>query len=161
MEGTGTVVGKAAPDFTLINHQGNKVKLSEKLKTSAVLLVFYPGDFTPVCTRQLCNYRDSLSDFSKLGIEIIGISSNPPESHAEFVKTYGFPFPLLSDVKKETAKLFNCTSLFMMGSVSRAVFIINKKGIILYRYVEPTVLTRRTSDELVGILNDLKKNSLI
>ena len=161
MEGVGTVVGKKAPDFTLVTHQGIKITLSEELKSSSVLLAFYPGDFTPVCTRQLCNYRDRLNDFSNLGIKMLGISANTPESHAKFVKTYGFHFPLLSDPDKEIARLYNCRSLFMFGGVSRAVVIINRKGVILYHYVEPTVLTRRSADELIGILEDLEKNSLL
>jgi thioredoxin-dependent peroxiredoxin len=161
MEGQGVVIGKKAPDFTLKDHQGGTVTLSKVIPVAPTLLVFYPGDFTPVCTKQLCNYRDNFEDFNRFGIQIFGISPNDVQKHAEFAKAYEFPFLLLSDPGQQVAKSFGCTSLLMFGKVSRAVFMINTKGVILYRYVEPTSLTRRKADELVGILTDLKENKLI
>jgi peroxiredoxin Q/BCP len=161
MEGTGTVIGKKAPDFTLKDHQGGTVTLNQVTPVAPILLAFYPGDFTPVCTAQMCNYRDNFESFIKHGLQVFGISHNDPESHAKFAKEYDFPFLLLSDPENKTAKAFGCTSLLMFGKVSRAVFILNTKGVILYRYVEPTTITRRKADELVGIIDDLKSNKLI
>lgn len=161
MEGTGTVVGTHAPNFVLPDHTGQDVALNEFCREGPVLLVFYPGDFTPVCTKQLCNYRDNLDQFFKFGIRVVGISSNSVEDHKRFAARYQFPFPLLSDQDKTVAKLYKCHSFLMFGAVSRAVFIIDKNQRILYRYVEPTVLTRRSADELVGILRDLKAHNLI
>lgn len=161
MEGQGTAVGKKAPDFTLPSHNGTSVVLSEELKLGPVMLVFYPGDFTPVCTRQMCNYRDSLLDFEKLGVRILGISTNNSESHQKFAQEFDLPFRLLSDPGHRVAKMFECTSLLMLGRVSRAVVIINNQGVILYRYVEPTSLTRRKSEELLKILQDLESNKLL
>lgn len=161
MEGQGVVIGKKAPDFVLKDQSGGVVTLSKVTPVAPTLLVFYPGDFTYVCTKQLCNYRDNFEQFNKFGIQVFGISSNAKERHEEFAKTYDFPFLLLSDPGSQVAKSFGCTSLLMFGKVSRAVFIINTKGIILYRYVEPTTLTHRSAAELVGILQDLKDNKLI
>jgi peroxiredoxin Q/BCP len=137
------------------------VTLSNLLAEGPLLLVFYPGDFTPVCTRQLCNYQDFASEFDKYGIKIVGISTNQVKSHAAFAEKYKFSFSLLSDPEKTVAKKYGATSFIMFGAVSRAVFIINQKGVILYRYVEPTSLTRRKADELLGIINDLKVNNLL
>jgi peroxiredoxin Q/BCP len=161
MQGSGLVIGKKAPDFSLFDHEGNEVTLSQKTKDAPILLAFYPGDFTPVCTKQLCNYKDNMNEFEKYGLEILGISSNTTEKHKEFDAKYSFPFKLLSDPGGKVAKMYGCSSKLMFGNLSRAVFIINKGGIILYRYVEPTVLTRRKADELIGILEDLRTNGIL
>lgn len=161
MRGSGTIIGKKAPDFTLPNQNGQSTNLKTLLNGAPLLLVFYPGDFTHVCTQQLCNYRDNLSEFQKYGINIAGISPNSVESHARFVKEYGFGFSLLSDPSGDTAKTYNCTSIFLLGGVSRGVCILNKDGFLLYRYVEPTTLSRRKAEELIAVIDDLRKNKLI
>ncbi len=161
MEGLGTVVGKKAPNFELKDHMGGIVKLSEVLQVAPALLVFYPRDFNPVCVKQLCNYRDNMEEFTRFGLQVFGISENPVDHHQAFAEKYDFPFLLLTDPRHQVAKAFGCTTLLMLGRPSRAVFIINSQGIILYRYVEPTTLTRRSATELVGILNDLKQHGLL
>jgi peroxiredoxin Q/BCP len=117
---------------------------------------FYPGDFQPVCTKQLCSYRDNVTSFIDFGVQIVGISKNSPEDHASFAEQYGFTFPLLSDPGHKTAKAYGCTSLLMLGGISRAVFIVGRDREVLYRYVEATVFTRRTAGELIEILAELK-----
>ncbi len=102
-----------------------------------------------------------MEDFSKLGIQIVGISRNSPESHARFKKEHAFTFPLLSDTGSLVARAFGCTSRLLFGAVTRAVYVINKQGTILYEYVEATPLTRRKSDELIGVIQDLKASKLI
>ena len=161
MEGIGKVHITPAPDFSLQDHEGKIVKLADLIKEGPVVLAFYPGDFTPVCTKQLCNYRDNIEDFKKLPVSVCGISADPPESHRDFIEKNGFPFPLLSDPGKRVAKAYGCTSMMMFGGVSRAIYIVNKKGLVLYRYIEPTILTSRKAHELIAILGDLKKNGLI
>jgi peroxiredoxin Q/BCP len=120
------------------------------------LLVFYPGDFTPVCTKQLCEYRDHFDHFIKLGIQIIGISKNTPEEHAAFKKQYGFQFPLLSDPENVVAKEYKCGSKWMFGAVSRANVIVDQNQNIVYRYVEKLPITRRKADEMQEILLSLQ-----
>lgn len=73
-----------APDFTLENQAREPVCFNDVLKKGPVLLVFYPGDFTPVCTRQLCNYRDSLESFRRYGVQLVGVSFNTPLQHKAF-----------------------------------------------------------------------------
>lgn len=118
------VVGERAPDFELPDSSGQGVTLGSLLKNGPLLLVFYPGDFTMVCTKQLCNYRDNREKFSQFGIQVVGVSANDPDSHSKFAQQYDLPFKLLSDPDKRVARAFGCTSLLMFGGISRAVFII-------------------------------------
>jgi peroxiredoxin Q/BCP len=150
-----------APEFKLKDQIGKEWTLGELTQNSAVMLVFYPGDFTPVCTKQLCNYRDSMESFKRFPIRLVGISTDNSESHQKFSKEYHIDFPLLSDPEHKVAKAYGCTSLLMLGGVSRAVVIVNKKRKIVYRHVEPTALTRRKADELLGVIQDLKSKGLI
>lgn len=156
----GIIIGKPAPVFTLQDHTGILVDLNDSIKVSPAILVFYPGDFTPVCTKQLCDYRDNIEQFHHLGVQLFGISKNDQESHSKFVKEHRFPFPLLSDPENKVARQYGCSSLFMLGNISRAVFLVNTKGVILYRYIEPTVMTRRKSDELISVIKQLRDNNL-
>lgn len=161
MEGLGTVIGKRAPNFTLEDQSGEKISLYKILNNGPVMLVFYPGDFTLVCTKQLCNYRDAWPDFEKFGIQLYGISTNSTEEHLKFATKYEFPFKLLSDFDRTVALQYEVSSFIMFGRSSRAILILNSRGIILYRYVEPTALTRRKADELLLILQDLRDNGLV
>ena len=89
-------VGDKAPDFTLPSTQGD-VTLSQRLANGPVLLVFYPGDDTPVCTKQLCDYRDNLAVFSELGVQVIALNRQPLASHEKFAKKHTLPFPVAAD----------------------------------------------------------------
>jgi peroxiredoxin Q/BCP len=149
-------VGTDAPAFRLQDENGNWRELRELHKGGTLMLVFYPGDFTIVCTKQLCAYQESFSAFEKLGVQIAGISPNAPASHQEFKQRFGFSFPLLSDPDKEVTKRYGITSLFMFGGTSRANIVVNRDGKIVYRHVEPTTLTHRKPAELIASLAQLK-----
>ncbi len=161
MQGHGNVVGKMAPEFKLLDETGEPRELKDFISDKPLLLAFYPGDFTPVCTKQLCNYRDSLSDFEGWGIRVVGVSKNDIVSHKRFKEQYQIPFTLLYDPKNLIARAYGCQSRLIFGMVSRAVFIINQGGVILYQYIEPTPLTRRNSDELVNIVKTLQEKGLL
>lgn len=150
-----------APNFSLLNENGETVTLAETLKKGPVLIVFYPGDFTPVCTAQLCNYRDSMSEFTQYGVQILGLSHNDVASHLKFKKQYNIPFPLLTDPKNETARAFGCTSKLMFGGVSRGVFLVSEKNEVVYKHVEVTPLTRRDSKDLLDVIASLKKQKTV
>ncbi|MCB0417935.1 MAG: redoxin domain-containing protein [Bdellovibrionales bacterium] len=157
--GKGRWLDKKAPDFTLPDQYGKPFHFYEALKSGPHLLVFYPGDFTKVCTAQLCDYRDHMDDFGSLNVRIVGISKNPQESHGRFATQYGFSFPLLSDPSEEVAKSYGCRSLLMFGGVSRALAVVSTDQRIRYHYVESTVITRRTAHELLEVLEQLKSES--
>lgn len=115
--------GMMASDFTLPDSEGKKVSLSS-YRGKTVILVFYPGDFTPVCTKQLCDYRDKLI-LPKEKYQVIGINANSEASHKKFQEEYHLPYPLLSDPEKKVCKQFGMTTL---GMVSRGVILIDPEG---------------------------------
>lgn len=115
--------GMMASNFTLPDATGNQVSLAN-FKGKTVILVFYPGDFTSVCTKQLCDYRDKLI-LPKEKYQVIGINANSEESHKKFQEAYQLPYPLLSDPEKKVCKQFGMTTF---GVVSRGVVIIDPEG---------------------------------
>lgn len=161
-EGRGQIINRSAPNFTLPQHTGGLFELQGEVTKGPVILAFYPGGaLAPVCTAQFCDYRDNSARFSPFGVRIIGISSDPSAKQSEFAQKQQYPFTFLSDPGNRIAQLYECKSFFMFGAISRAIFIVNQKGMILYRYIEPTTLTRKGSSELVGILTDLREYGLI
>jgi thioredoxin-dependent peroxiredoxin len=160
-------VGDLAPEFKLQNENEEWVTLAELTASSALMVVFYPGDFTPVCTKQLCAYQDAYDSLVKYGVDIVGISANPPEDHQRFKSRYQFGFHLLSDPDKQVFRAFGVTSFFMLGGTSRAVFVIGKRdpriggSQVLYRYVEPTVLSYRKPGQLLEGLDKLRASGQI
>jgi peroxiredoxin Q/BCP len=154
-------LGTRAPLFRLQAHDGSWLELSDLLAVGPVLLAFYPKDFGLVCTKQLCAYQEALESFNRLGCQIVGISKVPPQNLRNFRDTYKFDFPLLSDPNHVVAKLYNVTSLMMMGGTSRAVVVIGKSGIVLYRYVEHTVATHRKPGELIKVVEELRARGML
>ena len=122
-------IGDLAPDFTLQSSDGNTVRLSDYFGKNSVVLIFYPGDHTPGCTKQLCAIRDDFSAFQKKTIMVFGVNPATIGSHQSFVKAQGFPFPLLVDINQTMAKNYGCDSWPM---VKRTVYAINKKGEIVF-----------------------------
>ena len=138
-------VGKKVPDFSLVADNGKPFKLSSKIKNK-VLLVFYPGDGTPVCTNQFTEYRDSIKKFNDLKVEIIGISTNDSKSHKSFKNDHNLPFTLLSDTEAQTAKDYECYGWF---GIKRGVFLIDKNMELRYSHVESVSIFKRTAAELI------------
>ena len=145
-------VGDVAPDFTLPSTEG-EITLSERLQRRAVLLVFYPGDDTPVCTKQLCNYRDNLEAFTELGVEVLGINPQDLSSHERFAKKRGLPFPLLSDTDKSVCRSYEAVGL--LGSAKRALVLIGQNGRVLWRKTDLPIF-HRSADELKGVIAGLE-----
>lgn len=122
-------VGSIAPDFSLLSQKGDTVRLGEVLKNGTVVLIFYPGNATPVCTKQLCAIRDDYSAFQKKKTTVFGVNPGSASSHEKFVASNGFPFPLLVDTDKKVSKLFGCDALIM---IQRTVYVIASDGKIIY-----------------------------
>jgi peroxiredoxin Q/BCP len=142
-----------APDFSLQSDSGGDYQLTDHAG-ERLLLVFYPGDNTPVCTRQLCEYRDGIESFAGLGVSVVGISSNDLESHRRFKNKYDLPFVLLSDPDLEIARLYGCKGVFGM---KRAVFLVDGQGIIRYAHIEALALFRRRLAELLETIKTLDR----
>lgn len=138
-------VGDPAPDFTLETDTGERFSLAAR-RGHKLLLVFYPGDDTPVCTRQLCDYRDGVEAFAGLGVAVVGISRDSAESHRRFKAGHDLPFTLLSDPQLDVAARYDCKGLLGM---KRAVFLVDAQGTIRYRHIEALPLFRRSRAELL------------
>jgi peroxiredoxin Q/BCP len=139
-------VGDVAPAFTLPGTGGRTYSLSDYAGTP-VVLVFYPGDDTPVCTKQLNSYNDDLDQFEGVGAQVLAISAQDISSHDKFSDKHGFNFPLLADTDKEVAGLYG--TLGPIGFPRRSVFVIDAQGVIRYAHRAIAGLTYRPVSELV------------
>jgi peroxiredoxin Q/BCP len=137
-------VGDSAPDFELPGTDGN-FRLSEHLGERVVLL-FYPGDNTPVCTKQFCSYRDDSEEIKALGATVVGISHQDLASHEEFISSNSLTIPLLADVDKKVAKLYGLSAPVL--GTRRAALIIDEEGVIRYRHVHALGLSFQSADQL-------------
>lgn len=145
-------VGQPAPDFTLPSEQG-EITLSRYQGKTHVLLAFYPGDFTPVCTSEMACFREDWSKFRETGTEILGISPDPLDKHGEFARKLKLEFPLLSDSQQAVSKLYGVSSLL---GTARAYFIVDRQGIVQYKHVELLPLFKRENSELLAVLKRLR-----
>ena len=145
-------VGDHAPDFTLPGTGDAEYSLSD-FSGRPVVLVFYPGDDTPVCTRQLNSYNDGLESFTDLDAQVIGISAQDVSSHDAFASKHGFEFPLLADTDKKVAALYG--TLGPIGFPRRSVFILDSDGVVRYAHRAIAGLTFRPVKELVAELEKL------
>jgi peroxiredoxin Q/BCP len=145
-------VGDRAPAFELPATGGSTVSLAN-FAGKAVVLVFYPGDDTPVCTKQLNSYSRDLAEFEALDAQILGISAQSVDSHEMFAGKHGLKFPLLADTDKAVAALYG--TLGPLGFPRRSVFIIDKHGVIRYAHRAIAGLTYRPVSELVEVLSSL------
>ena len=130
--------GDPAPDFTLLDDEGNQVSLSA-LRGQPVIIYFYPAAMTPGCTKQACDFRDSKSDLSDAGFTVLGISPDPPAKLARFRDKEGLTFPLLSDPGREVLKAYGAYGEKMMYGkttvgVIRSTFVIGADGRIEHAY---------------------------
>jgi peroxiredoxin Q/BCP len=128
-EKTMLAVGSTSPDFTLLSQKGDTIHLAETLKSGPVVLIFYPGDATPVCTKQLCAIRDDYSAFIEKKTTVFGINPGSESSHKKFATSNGFPFPLLVDNDKKVSKLYGCDAFIM---IQRTVYVIASDGKIVF-----------------------------
>lgn len=134
----------------LTDGEGEQWKLSEQ-RGQVVVLLFYPGDETPVCTRQLCSVRDRWNDYIQTGAQVVGISTDTVESHHEFAEKRDLPLRLLSDADGVVTRLYKVRS-WLPGRSARAVVVIDAHGIIRHRKVEPLSLFRPNDDQIIAAI---------
>jgi len=137
-----------APEFSLPDGDGNQWRLSDH-HGKVVVLLFYPGDETPICTAQLCSVRDRWEDYVATGAEVVGISKDSVESHRKFAEHHELPLRLLSDSNGEVSQLYGARSL-IPGKVARSVFVIDPEGILRYADVRPLGLFRPKDDATIA-----------
>jgi thioredoxin-dependent peroxiredoxin len=137
-------VGEPAPDFTLEGTHG-PFTLSER-RGERVVLLFYPGDDTPVCTRQFCSYRDDAESFAALDATAVGISGKGVESKQAFADKHGLTVPLLADPDHAVSKSYDAWS--KLRGTRRAVVIVDEQGIVRHRHDHALGLDFQTVDEI-------------
>ena len=148
-------VGQAAPDFTLAGIEGGAKRdytLSE-YRGRKVVLAFYPGDNTPGCTRQMCSYRDNLSDLEATGAVLLGISPQDVASHEAWAEKKGFTFPLLADVDKTAIEAYGVGAPVI--GVRRSVFVVDAEGKVAFADRKLIGATFVPLDKLVPVLQKL------
>ena len=123
--------GELAPDFTATTHDGKSIRLADLRGKQRVVLVFYPGDDTPICTRQLCELRDDWSALQSADTVVFGVNPASEAKHAQFAAKYRLPFPLLADVGSRIAAAYGCSALFGL-LIRRTVYVIDKRGRVLF-----------------------------
>jgi peroxiredoxin Q/BCP len=137
-------VGDPAPDFELPGTGEKTYKLSD-YRGRKVILAFYPGDFTPTCTKQFCSYRDQGERLDQLGAEVLGISPQSVDSHERFTEEKRLNVPLLADEDKAVARAYG---VLAGPLVRRAIFVVDEQGVIRHRKVMLAGLTYESVDDL-------------
>ncbi len=122
--------GDRAPEFALPDQDGNTRKLKDLLAGEALVLYFYPADFTPGCTREACDLRDLHTQILSAGLRVVGISPQSVDSHRRFREEHSLPFTLLSDEQKTAVRAYGVDGPLGIG-VRRATFLIDRRGFVI------------------------------
>ncbi|HET9806293.1 MAG TPA: peroxiredoxin [Nitrososphaeraceae archaeon] len=149
-------VGDTAPDFELVNEEMKSMKLSD-IKDKKVILAFFPAAESPVCTAEMCNFRDYLSDLNNKNAQVIGISIDGPFANKFFKENHHLNFPLLSDYNREVIKKYNVVmkdlaSLKDYNAAKRSIFILDKDRKIQYKWVSDNPLIEPNYKEIMDNL---------
>lgn len=139
--------GGDAPDFTLKDGEGQEWRLIDN-RGRTVVLLFYPGDNTPVCTAQLCSVRDHWSEYQKTGAEVVGISTDTVESHKGFAEKNQLPLRLLSDPDGKVSAEYGMKS-WLPGRSARGVVVVGKEGKIAYHKVQALSLFKPADSDVL------------
>jgi thioredoxin-dependent peroxiredoxin len=149
-------VGRPAPDFTLKDGDGNDWRLGDR-RGRVVVLLFYPGDETPVCTRQMCSVRDHWEDYVATGAEVVGVSTDSVESHRLFAEHHRLPLRLLSDPGRRVAEMYGAKS-WLPGRAARAVVVIDAEGRVRHNRAQSLSLFRPKDDEVLAAIREAQKD---
>ena len=144
-------VGDKAPGIEAETYGGEKIKLSDYRGNKLVALYFYPKDYTGGCTKEACSIRDGMKELEKLGVQVLGVSTDSVKSHEGFKEKHSLNFPLLSDKSKDIIKSYGVVS--DSGSAKRETFLIDKTGVI--RYIWTKVKTTEHSEEIAEKVKEL------
>jgi peroxiredoxin len=152
-------VGDRAPDFILSDTHRRPWRLRDFLGKKLVL-AFFPGAFTSVCTKEMCTFRDSMTKLNELKAQVVGISVNDPFSNKAFAEKNMLNFPLLSDYNREVAKLYGTELKDFVGLkgytvAKRSVFILDKNGVVRYKWVSEDPGTEPNYKEIITTLNQI------
>jgi len=152
-------VGETAPNFTV--HDTNlKNRSLRDFQGQKVVLAFFVGAFTNVCTKEMCGFRDSMARLIDLKAQVIGISVNDPFSNKAFAEKNELTFPILSDVNREVIKAYNLESPDFSGikgyTVSkRGIFVLDRKGVVRYTWITEDPIIEPPYDKIPQVLSDI------
>lgn len=149
MAGPGILIGEQAPDFQLVGNTGQTWRLSEN-RGKVIALLFYPGDETLVCTRQLCSLRDYWRDYLATKAEVVGISPGTSDQHSAFAQAYRLPIPLLADEDSAVTNMY-CAHWILPTNFMRSIVIIDAKGFVRTRRTMPRVFRPTDRSVLTAI----------
>lgn len=138
-------VGQAAPDFTLYDTERKRRSLSE-FKGKNVVLAFFPGAFTGVCTTEACALRDQVDQFNSMNAQVVGITVDPPFSQKAWVDANNVNYPFLSDFNRQTVNDYDVALPNLAGmegyvAANRAVVVVDQEGVIRYKWIAPSPAT--------------------
>ena len=152
-------MGKNAPNFTLTDTDLNKISLKDF--DCKIVLAFYPGAFTSVCTKEMCAFRDSLAKLNELKAQVIGISVNDPFCNKAFSEANSLNFPLLSDYAREVVSIYGVRAEDFAGlkgytAAKRSIFIMDNKGIVRYTWITEDPTIEPNYDEIISGLEKIE-----
>ena len=147
-----SLLGQTAPDFTLLDTGREAVTLSD-LRGKKVVLAFFPGAFTGVCTKEMCSFRDALSHFNDLGATVLGICVDSPFANGEFASKNDLNFKILSDYSRSTTEAYgipfdNFAGMAGYVAANRSVFVVDEAGNVSYEWIAPNLGTEPNYDEV-------------
>jgi thioredoxin-dependent peroxiredoxin len=142
--------GSLAPNFTLPSQSGKMVSLRDFLGKKPVILFFYPKDDTPGCTKEACAFRERHEDFRELNAEVIGISSDPVESHRSFAAKHELPFTLLSDEGGKVRKLYGASSTFGLVP-GRVTYVLDEEGVVRHIFSSQLGVEKHVEEALEAL----------
>jgi peroxiredoxin len=154
-------VGQSAPGFTLYDQDRQQRSLAD-FKGKSVVLAFYPGAFTGTCTTEMCTLRDSIEQFNSLNTQVLGISVDPPFAQKAWADQNNLNFPILSDFNRQATNQYDVALPNLAGmegyvACNRAVFIVDKDGVVRYRWIAPSPVNEPDYDEIRQNLDQLPK----
>lgn len=142
--------GESAPNFTLTDGDGIPWTLGDH-RGKPLVLLFYPGDNTPVCTAQMCSVRDHWSEYQATGAEVVGISTDTVESHKGFADKHQLPLRLLSDADRKVSEMYDMKS-WLPGRSARGVVVIDGDGKVAYHKVQAVSLFKPSDDDVLAAI---------
>ncbi len=154
-------VSEKAPDFEADafwrgREEGETYRFRlQNLRGKKVVLAFYPGDFTLVCTKEMCEFQENLNSLSGLNAQVVGISVDSLEKHKKFAEKYDLDFPLIADTKQKVGQLYGVRGPLLGRSHRRALFVLDESGSIRWKHVEMSALFRTEVEVVAAILDSL------
>jgi len=152
-------VGSKAPDFTLPDPDLNMKSLQD-FRDKKVVLAFFPAAMSPVCTKEMCSFRDSFGELSQAGAQVVAVSIDGPFANKQFIQMHGLNFPVLSDYARDAVRKYGVVMPDLLhvkqyNAAKRSVFVIDPNGIVKYKWVSDNPLIEPNYDEIKQVIKSI------